>query len=257
MKNILKTVWSVLFLSVFSFAGAAGTEEVDRLFMEGNSLYRDAEYERALEAYSEIEGRGYVSSDLFYNMGNVYFKMERIPEAILYYERALVLSPSDEDISNNLDMAREMTVDRIEKVPEFIFKTWIRDFNYMLPSDAWAWLSLAFLVFAAFSACMYFLGRTSGLRKSFFFTGAVMLLFAVVSFGFSYSQYRHYSERDAAVVMSSASSVKGSPDDSGKSLMILHGGTKVRIMEELSGWSRIELEDGRQGWIRNADVERV
>ncbi len=108
------------------------------LWTEANNNYSKANYEDALAGFKKIEELGYASPALYYNMGNTYFKLKQIGKSILYYERALKLDPSDKDALNNLQLAREFTLDRIEEVPDFILNTWIKSINYSFSSDVWA-----------------------------------------------------------------------------------------------------------------------
>ncbi len=257
MNNRIKIFCLIAALFLSSASYAATLDENRQAFDNAGELYKKGEYEKALETYLSIEKDGYISESLYYNIGNSFFKTGQYAKAILYYERALVLDPSDDDASNNLDMAREYTVDRIEPVPEFILYTWGRNFIYSLSSNAWAGISLCFLVAAAAFVLLYFYGRSYGLRKASFFVAAFCCLFMILSAAFSYVQKSEYENNKSAIIMAPVTSVKGSPDDSGKSLLILHEGTKVEVLEDLSSWKKISLSDGRQGWIKGSDMEII
>ena len=153
---------------------------------------------------------------------------------------------------------RNLTQDRIDEVPEFILKTWLRKVNYLLSSNAWAVLSLVLLALALAMALLYLLGPSSGARRTGFFTGIAALLLALMAWGFARSQKTDAARHDAAIVMRPVSSVTSSPSsDATKSLFILHEGTKVKVLDEVSGFTDIELADGRRGWIATQDMERI
>ncbi|NCB98239.1 MAG: tetratricopeptide repeat protein, partial [Bacteroidia bacterium] len=136
MKRILLIITTVL---IYLSANAQSPKE---MWTEANNNYSQANYQAALEGFLKIEKSGYVSSALFYNIGNAYFKMKEVGKSILYYERALKLDPADKDVINNLQLARDFSLDKIEEIPDFILKTWIKEVNYSLSSDAWAYLSI-------------------------------------------------------------------------------------------------------------------
>ena len=166
--------------------------------------------------------------------------------------------PSDKDVRYNLEFARGMTQDRIEDVPEFILKTWIKKATYLFSSDLWAVLSILFFAGALALLLLFLLGSSSGARRTGFFTGIAALLIAVFCFASASSQRADASRKDEAIVMRPVSSVKSSPSsDSAKDLFILHEGTKVKILDEVDLWMNIELSDGRQGWIATKDIEII
>jgi hypothetical protein len=142
-------------------------------------------------------------------------------------------------------------------VPEFILIKWARDIKYLLSSNAWAWVSLSLMLLAALCLLGFrFLG-SRGMRTLAFVLACILFVAAVSSFIFSVSERGDVLSKDSAIVMIPVSSVKSSPGEDGKSLFILHEGTKVRILDELGEWSKVEISDGRQGWMRASDVEAI
>ena len=179
-------------------------------------------------------------------------------EALQDWERALRLDPSDADIRYNLEFARAQTQDRIDEVPELILKTWTRKVGYWMSSDAWAVLSLVFLALTLALVLLFLLGPTAGMRRTGFFAGIATLLLSLAAFGFARSQKADAERHDEAIVMRPVSSVTSSPSsDAAKSLFILHEGTKVKVLDEVSGYKDIELADGRRGWIASGDIEII
>ena len=201
---------------------------------------------------------GVVSAEVYYNAGNAWFKDGKTGKALLCYERACKLDPTDKDIRYNLEFARGNTLDKIDAVPEFILKTWARSIRGMLSSNAWAWVSL--VLFAIFLALLllFLLGGSASERRAGFFGGIAALLLALAAFGFA-RWIRHDSLRtDAAIVMTGVSSVRSAPSrDTSTELFLLHEGTRVGIKEEISGYCNITLADGREGWISSKDIEII
>lgn len=233
------------------------TTPATELWDMANESYTAAEYKLALEYFLEIEKKGYASWQLFYNIANTYFKLGFNGKAVLYYERALRLNPSERDIQNNLRHAKEFTVDRIEEIPDFILKTWVRDINYKLSSDTWVTFSIVFFIMVALLLLSFRYGPTPGIRKLSFFVSMLLLLAGITATLFAWNQRNAYHKEHEAVIMMPVSTVRSSPDVSGTTLFILHEGTKAQIIEKLGKWVRIELADGRQGWIASEDIELI
>lgn len=245
-------------LMIPSLSKAEPLSYPDSLWNEGVAAYSDGRWNDAAEAWEDIYDAGIRGSELHYNLASAYFKLGETGKAILFYERALKEDPSDKDVRYNLEFARGMTQDRIEDVPEFILKTWIKKANYLFSSDLWAVLSLLFFAAALALLLLFLLGSSIGARRTGFFTGIAALLIAVFCFAAASSQRADASRKDAAIVMRPVSSVKSSPSsDSAKDLFILHEGTKVKILDEVGLWMNIELSDGRQGWIATKDIEII
>ena len=246
------------FLLLLPLGAGAAESYPDSLWKAGVEAYSAGQWEQAARDWSDIAAAGLGSKELYYNLGNAHFKAGEIAPAILNYERALRLDPSDPDVRYNLDFARSQTQDRIDEVPEFILKTWTRKMSYLLSSDAWAVLSLFLLALTLGLILLFLLGPTANARRTGFFTGIAALLLTLMCWGFARSQKAAAERHDTAIVMRPVSSVTSSPSsDAAKSLFILHEGTKVKVLDEVSGFTDIELSDGRRGWIPSGDIERI
>jgi hypothetical protein len=204
-----------------------------------------------------IEGEQKVSPDLYYNIANCYFKSNDNTHAILYYERALKLDPSHADAANNLAIAQRFTLDKIDVLPDFILVTWVKKIKYLFSADVWAWISIILVAVVAVLMLGFRFGSSLRSRKTFFVLACVVLLFAFVSFAFSISVKNDAIKQDSAIVMSPVASVKSSPGEAGKSIFVLHEGTKVSLLDELGEWTKIELSDGRQGWIAAESINKI
>ena len=230
----------------------------DSLWNAGVQAYSDGDYASALQDWEEVRSAGLMSRELYYNLGNAYFKDGQLAQSILWYERALRLDPSDDDVRYNLEYARSLAQDKIEEVPEIFFEQWGHAMCYLLPSNVWAIIGL--VGFALLVACvlLYLLGSTPGRRKLGFFAAIAALIIALLGWDFAQWQRQEAQRQDMAIVMRPVSSVKSSPSESGaKDLFILHEGTRVKVLDNVSGFSNIELADGRQGWIPAKDLEVI
>ena len=249
---------AVLLLTLPAGLEAQSLSYPDSLFQAGVEAYTQGDFDQALKDWKDVEATGLMSKELYYNLGNAYFKSGEIAPAILWYERALRLDPSDADVRYNLDFARALTQDKIEEVPEIFFVQWRHALCYLLPSNTWAALCLVFLALAVACALLFLLGSTSGRRRLGFFVGIACLILAFLGWDFAQWQRQEALAQDRAIVMRPVSSVKSSPSDgSAKDLFILHEGTRVRILDNVGGYSQIEIADGRQGWIPSGEIEVI
>lgn len=246
-----------LVIVCFSTVSAAFAGEKDSLWIKANDAYSLGEYNRALSLYQDIEKTGYVSSKLLYNMANTYYKLREDGRAILYYEKALKLNPSNQDIKNNLEITRLKTLDRIETVPEFILATWVKDLRNTMSSNKWAWLGVVLFVITALLMLLFRYAPRRGYRKLSFILACVTLFAVIVSFIFSANLRSRANDTGTAIVLVPVSNVKSAPNATGNNLFILHEGTKVEILEEVGQWCKIELSDGRQGWMLASDFEII
>ena len=227
------------------------------LWERGNQSYIDGDYAAAVTAYQAIENRGYSSSRLYYNMGNAYYKQGQIGRAILYYNRALVVSPSMDDARHNLEIAEAQTKDNIAVVPEFFLNRYMRTLRSAISCSAWSAMSVAFFGVMLLFLLIFLLGSRIKVRKVGFYGAVVSLLLFVVVTIFGISARNSIIDRPAAIVMSSAISVKSSPDRAATDLFLLHEGTKVEVSSEVDGWSEITIADGKKGWTESAHLERI
>ena len=253
----MKRIMMILGILAVSAAWLSAMD-ADSLWNQAVKDYTEENYQAALDCFSALEAEGYVSRELYYNIGNCYYKLgNSLGQSILYYERALKLDPSYEDAQVNLAIAREYTLDRIDEVPEFILLTWIKAFRDTVSSDAWAWIALALFLVTAVMVLLFRFGGSPALRKTAFALAVAALLMTIISAVFAFNLRSALESDDEAVVTVPVSSVKSSPGSADQSLFILHEGTKVAVMDSLGEWYRIELSDGRQGWMEAEDVEII
>ncbi len=240
-------------------AAATGGEPIppDSLWARANAAYSNGSYRQAVELYDALLAEGVHSGKLYYNLGNSWFKLGRMGQAILNYNRALLLDPTDEDTRYNLAMANARIVDKIDTVPEFFLKTWLRDLGLVFSSDTWAVLGLVFLGITFAAVILWLLARTLALRKTGFYGGIVSLIICMTATFYAHYQRGRLLYGGEAVVMNLVAPVKSSPGAGSKDIFVLHEGTKVRKLGQLDGWTEIVLSDGNKGWISTSAIESV
>jgi tetratricopeptide (TPR) repeat protein len=230
----------------------------DSLWLEGVRAYSDSRFQDASDCWLAILEKGVESVALHYNLGNAYYMQGNYPKAVLYYEKALKLDPSDSDARYNLEFTNSFVQDKIKSVPEFILKNLARKTCYLLSSNAWAVLFLVLLALALTTALIFLLAGSRAWRRRGFYSAVVLFLLAFSALGFAQWQRSVYRKADSAIVMIPVASVKSSPSESSaKDLFILHEGTKVKILDEVGSWKNISLADGRQGWIPADNLEII
>lgn len=260
-KNTSTAKAMILIMSMLMIPGlthAENTAYLDSLWNKGVQAYTDGRWSECTESLEALESVGVVSPELYYNLGNAYFKSGDYPHAILYYERTLKISPSFEDARINLDFANSLIRDKIDAVPEFVLKSWARKVCYLMPSDFWAVISIVLFAAALALFLVFRLGVSRGLRRTGFYCSIVAMILSASSFGMARWQRNSYLRADGAIVMKPVASVKSSPSrDSSKDLFVLHEGTKVTVLDTVGEWKNISLSDGRQGWIEESDMEMI
>jgi tetratricopeptide (TPR) repeat protein len=224
---------------------------------QANNYYTAARYDSAMIQYQSVVDAGYESSGLYYNLGNTYFKLKNIPSAILYYEKAKKLNPTDEDILNNIAVANGMIVDKIDQLPRFFFKNWWDNIYNLFNADSWAWISVFSFIMTLTASFLYFTSSILWLKKSGFFLGLVMLLTTIIGFGLASQRYFYTKQATEAIIFAPTITVKSSPGNSSVDLFVLHEGTKVVLMDEVIGWHKIKIANGSVGWLPNDSYEGI
>ena len=254
-KKVAGAALLVLLLSLAM--PAAAQEDVSSLWEKAGEAFAAGQWQNALNCYQMIEGEGLESDDLYYNIGNTFLKLQDNAHAILYYERALKLNPSHADAAHNLEIVRQMTLDKIDEVPEFILVSWFHGLRQGLSANAWAWITLGLLLLAGVLLTVFRSGAPRSLRKVSFILSCIVLVLAIFTFIFSLQQKRAVTRQDSAIVTAPVCSVKSSPAEGGKTVFVLHEGTKVRLLDDVGDWAKIEIADGRQGWAQGSTFEII
>lgn len=249
-------IFAILIHFCFLFQGIANSNP-DSVFYKANNNYALGDFTKAIELYEIILLDGLESGELYYNLGNAYYKNQNYPKSILNYERALLYDPRDEDILHNLAKSRMHIIDKIDEIPEFVIKSWINNLIILFTSNVWAILSMITFFLGLLLFLMYFLSFKLMLKRIGFYAGIIALIF---SFTFLYLSFKSKSllkNSSGGIIMTSTVTVKASPRDTGTDLFIIHEGTKVLIIDSLDTWYEIRLSDGKQGWMQQKDVEAI
>jgi|WetSurMetagenome_2_1015567.scaffolds.fasta_scaffold55887_2 tetratricopeptide (TPR) repeat protein len=247
--------YSFLIFILFSFISQAENENA--LLDEANKQYTAGNFVKAAEGYEQILASGKESAQLYFNLGNTYFKNGDKIKAILNYERAKLLAPQNEDIDFNLKVANQFVVDNIEQLPKPFFSRWWSSIANISSADGWAKKSvLGFLIFLVLLGS-YFFSRSMRLRKLAFYTAVLTGIFVVLSFTLAAKQYRFIRNRQSALIQCPRVTVKSSPTATGTDLFLIHEGLKVEITDKLDKWREIQLADGNKGWVADSCLVKI
>jgi tetratricopeptide (TPR) repeat protein len=229
----------------------------ETLFEQGNTLYNDGNYTLAIEKYQTILDNGKHSAELYFNLGNAYYKLNNIAPSIYYYEKALQLAPNDKDILNNIAFARNMTIDDVATIPEIGFSKFVNSITNMMSFDAWAMLAVGFLILFVILFLSYYFSYTSVKKRIAFVVSSTSIVFACVSVTIAYHNYNLKKNDKPAIVFAKESQIKSEPNLRSTEAFKLHEGTKVQILDTVNNWKRIKLADGKTGWIVSDDIKAL
>ena len=227
-------------------------------FDEGNQRYQEGDFDGALERYAQILDQGLENGELYYNVGNAYFKLGQLGPAILYYERARRLMPGDDDLLANLELARSLTADAVAPLPRFWLFRAVGWWVGLLGRPALIWIvTLAYLVattslMAAIlrpaTPLAFWARRTAIAAAIFTLVFGVNLVVRELGLGAS----------EEAIVMADEATVQSAPsEDTALQIFTVHEGTKVRIDRRSDDWAEIVLEDGTVGWAQAEHLEPI
>jgi len=222
-----------------------------------DSLYTAEKYQEAAERYEEILKDGKESPELYFNLGNAYFKTGDINRAILHYERARLLDPNDEDIAFNLQIANQYVVTSIDPLPQPFFVRWSQAVINQQSADSWGRISLlAFFLFLV-SLGFFLFGKSFGIKRFSFVLGILLLVVTLLTFSFASKQRSRIQNRNHAIVFCPRVTVKSSPSESGTDLFLIYEGVKVEITDSLDSWKEVKLLDGNLGWLKDSCLVRI
>lgn len=222
-----------------------------------DTLYSQHHYVEAAEAYTKLLKSHPRNSQLLYNLGNCYYRLRDMPHAILAYERAAKINPSDGDCRHNLTLARAQTQDKFYSSSDLDIAWSFNSFVNTFGAAGWAWLSAVALGVMLTAILLMRFSNVRWIKKTTF---AVILLAAVciiLFIIFAIIQRSKHADHSSAIIMNTTK-LMSTPDTTGTNLFTLHGGTKVSLRDTtLPTWSEVSLSDGQKGWINNDDMEKI
>lgn len=238
----------ILLICVLSSSVSFG-DQISNVMQKANELYKNNQYQLAIDEYNKLVRQGYEGTSLYYNLGNAHYRLGKVGFAILYYEKALKFSPSDEDVKHNLALAKLNLVDKVDELPPFfIFNIWE---GLLASFSVSGWTIIIYIIFILLllAVIAYFFSRSVTQQRISFFTGIgiLVLLFLSISL-LAVKMNKEFNIKNGIIVETSVI-VKSAPDNSSKDEFSIHEGLKVRLEDKVDDWVKISLSDGKVGWI--------
>ena len=245
-------VW--LLLAMICFGGTSAKAVTKN---NADTEYQKGNYQQAIRDYEEILKNG-ESAEIYFNLGNAYYRTDNITKAVLNYERARLLSPGDDDINFNLQFARSKTIDKITPESEMFFVTWYKSLVNFTSVDNWAKTGILCIVMALLLVLLYLFGPQLMLRKIGFFGGLAFFVIFLLSNLFAFQQKQALDNRTGAIIISPSVNIKKTPAKNSADQFVLHEGTRVDIIDKgMTDWRCICVGDGREGWIETKAIEEI
>jgi len=240
---------NILFLILGVFALMASAASPSEMKIQADSAYARADYETAVKLYGKLAEQN-PTTDVCYNLGCAYYRIDDIAHSVLWFERALKLSPSDKEVLFNLEMARTKTIDKIIPQHEFILFTYFHQVTSWFSLRTWTTIALLSFVLMLVSLLVFWASGSVTTRKFTFSSAVVLLLLCILSNVCATQQRTFKQTHTSGIITSPAVTVKSTPADNGNDLFVLHEGSKVEILDSsLKEWCEVSIADGKVGWI--------
>ena len=241
-------------LLFFSFVVCANAKDD---FKEANKYYSTANYELAKNGYLALLNEGHYSTELYYNLGNTYFKLGELAPSILYYEKAKKLNPLGEYIHHNLEFACQMTVDKNENSGAEVLSAWWGTLVKFQPLNRWALFSILFLLSAAVLFVVFLFVKNRSQKQAVFYVSMICVICFLCILFIGFQSKAQIEERTHGIVFSPSVTIVGEPSEEGPKLFTLHEGAKVELLNKEGDWQRIRFGEEKIGWIKAELVKGI
>lgn len=232
-------------------------QNLQELFSSANDLYRQEKIEQAIELYQKIESEGMVSSELFYNLGNSYYKLNKVGPSIFYYEKALELNPLNQDVKNNLVFAKRLALDNIEELPKTVFQKINSNFLQKISYNQWAIIAIIFSLIGSMLFMVFYFTNTPAKKRFYFVLSSLSFILLILFFSITYQQYSFAKNNKAAIVFAEKTEIRNAPTLNADQVFTLHEGTMVTVLDVIDDWKKIKIADGKQGWIISSEIKEL
>ncbi|WP_163444346.1 tetratricopeptide repeat protein [Flavobacterium columnare] len=244
-----KIFYILLFLSQFIWA--------NDLFEKGNDCYQKGKYQEAIQSYESILAQGKESAEIYFNLGNCYYKLNRVAPAVFNFEKALLLNPNDIEIQNNLAFAKKMVIDDIQEVPQVGFSKIIIDLTSVFHYDTWAWVSIVVAFCMLICFIIYYYSYETILKRIFFAGILCSLCLVLLSLFAGFYEQSRLEKEKPAIVFVDVVNVKSEPNEVAANAFVLHAGTKVNIIDHLDNYYKIQIADLKEGWLNKSAIRKI
>ena len=232
-----------------------GNTQNSAIFEQANALYNDGKYAESIDKYSTILDTDKHSTELYFNLANAHYKLNNIAPSIFFYEKALQLSPNDEEIKNNLAFAKNMTIDAIDNIPLTGFSKIVNQVTNTMSFDNWAKLAVGFVFCFVILFLLYYFAYSTVNKRLAFIGSLTTLSLMFITLAFTFHKYNLVKNDRPAIIFEQESKIKSEPNSRSEESFRLHEGTKVQVLDTVKNWSKIKLSDGKTGWVSSDEIK--
>lgn len=233
---------------LFSFANA------NDLIEKAEKAYDSKKYSEAIENYETLLNDGFQSFQLYYNLGNCYYRNNEIGKAIYNYELARKLEPADEDVKINLSKATARTIDKIDSKENFFINAVKSNVLSTFSTKVWAWFSIYALIAICIFVFLFISSNQIAIKRFSFVISIFLAIVFVITYFFGYSAVRAKNNNKFAIIIAKESKIYNEPTLTATSKFMLHEGTKIRLVEGNGDWFLIKLDNGNEGWVKKLEI---
>lgn len=228
---------------------AQSKSDAKKLFEQGNDLYQKEQFEQAAAKYEQVLKQGLISDEVYFNLGNSYYKLNKVALSIYNFEKAKLLNPTCSSIDNNIDFSQKLAVDEFDVVPRVGADKLIFDTTNIVHYNTWAWIAVGFAFLFLLSFAGYYFSSYT-FTKRMFFSGMMFLLVLLTVSLLSASYQKTYRDSNkSAIVFETVTFVHSEPKAISPEITPIHEGAKVLIIEDVNGWNKVILPNGVTGWL--------
>ncbi len=247
----------LLVLALFVFAGTqVFATTAEERFAKGVEAFESGDYQKAIDTWKALEEQGLESYELYYNLGDAYFKKDAFPSAILYFEKALKYKPFSKEAKNNLKLANKRIIKRIKPLPEFFLKRAWQGLRDVFSSNTWSWLALVLFWLGIGMIVTRLLDWKKGRWQGSYVLGGGLVSVALLFLLLGYSRGNFEEDSRKAIVLKSGIELRTAPESTVE-VMELPEGTKLQIIDRIGEWDKVEAPNGEVGWINEGDAVRI
>ncbi len=250
----------IFFIITFLIAGSCKNTfalDAKSMMQKGNGLYQKNNFSEAAQIYQKLVDEGYEGTALYYNLGDAYYRLNKIGYAILNYERALKLSPGDDDVQHNLALANTKTVDQIESLPKFFIFQWWESLLAVFNLSGWTYTAYILYLLILISFGIYFMVKNPQFQRYAFFSGVISAVFLLFAATLLIVKLNREVNIKSGVIIEPSVIAKVSPDKDSNDAFVIHEGLKVRLEDNIGNWYKIRLQDGKIGWAIKQDIKVI
>ncbi|WP_010522961.1 tetratricopeptide repeat protein [Aquimarina agarivorans] len=250
-----KLIFSLLYVFIPLFV--LGQQQNDIVFSQANEAYNKGDYNKSVELYKSIEKTGNASVNLYFNLANSYYKLQKIAPSIYYYEKALQLAPGNKEVLANYTFAKNMRIDKIDPLPKGFLSRLYTKLVSMFKVDTWAWLSVVFIFLFAVCFVVFYRAVSSQQRKVFFAGWTFSIVLSAFCVLVAFLTVTNKKNNRYAIIFAKEIKIQSEPNSRSEKLYTLHEGTKVKLLEAVDDWRKVKLSDGKVGWLPQKEVKAL